>query len=150
MKREVVVDVSVTIAAPPDVVWAELEQVEHHVDWMRDAVAIRFDGERRRGTGTSFACDTKVGPLRLTDHMEVTEWEPGTAMAVRHIGAVSGEGRFVLRASAAGTELTWREALSFPWWLGAGVGARVARPILAALWRGNLQGLRERIVRPQP
>ena len=43
---------------------------------MADAVAIRFETEQTRGVGTKFLCDTKVGPIRLTDQMEITEWQP--------------------------------------------------------------------------
>ena len=80
------VTVSVDITAAPDVVWAAVEAVERHVDWMADAVAIRFETEQERGVGTTFLCDTKIGPIRLTDRMEITRWEPGVAMGVRHSG----------------------------------------------------------------
>ena len=47
-------------------------------------------GRRRRtgdvdpggGVGTAFDCDTKVGPLRLTDKMTITRWDPAEAMGV--------------------------------------------------------------------
>ena len=78
------VTVSIDITAPPDTVWATLEPVERHVDWMADAVAIHFESEQERGVGTTFLCDTKIGPLTLTDRMEITRWEPGAAMGVRH------------------------------------------------------------------
>ena len=52
--------------------------------------------------GTSFECDTRVGPLRLTDRMTVVEWDEPRAMAVRHTGLVSGTGRFLLEAEAQG------------------------------------------------
>src|SRR5262245_10359132 len=114
---------------------------------MADAAAIRFTGERRTGVGTTFECETRVGPLRTTDVMEVTEWREGEALGVRHRGVVTGTGRFVVGPSPggdastarAGTRLTWDEDLSFPWWLGGRVGAFVARPVLRAVWRGNLR-----------
>ena len=46
--------------------------------------------------GGVLECDTVVGPVRLTDHMAITEWVPGEAMGVRHTGLVTGEGRFTL------------------------------------------------------
>ena len=51
---------------------------------MADAEVIRFLTEQTAGVGTRFECVTKVGPIRLTDEMEITEWEPGRAMGVRH------------------------------------------------------------------
>ena len=144
--------VSVDLDAPPLRVWEVVEPIERHVDWMRDAVAIRFDGEQRRGVGTTFACDTKVGPLRLVDRMEITEWEPPSSMGVRHRGVVTGSGRFTLTPLDLGrrTRFTWREDLTFPWWLGGRVGEVLGgRVVMRAIWRRNLREL-ERLVSPTP
>jgi hypothetical protein len=109
---------------------------------MADAAAIRFTGDRRAGVGTTFECETRIGPLRTTDLMEVTEWRERRAMGVRHVGLFTGTGRFLLRRSPRGrTRLTWDEDLRFPWWLGGPVGAVVAAPVLRAVWRGNLRRL---------
>ena len=61
-----------------------------------DATAIRFETDQTRGIGTRFVCDTKVGPITLQDHMEITEWEPQRRMGVRHTGVVTGTGSFEL------------------------------------------------------
>jgi hypothetical protein len=135
----VTVRVSMQVPEARDGVWAVLERLEDHVEWMQDVTAIRFCGAQRRGVGTTFECDTKIGPIRLTDTMEVTEWEEGTSIGVHHRGAVSGRGRFELTdAPGPATVVEWEEQLSFPWWLGASIGARVAKPVFGALWRGNL------------
>ena len=88
--------VETTIDASPEAVWAHLEDVASHVEWMADAVAIEFLTDRRQGTGTRFACLTQVWVFRTTDIMEITEWSPPRVMGVRHAGAVSGDGRFEL------------------------------------------------------
>ena len=88
----VTVRVSETISAERHLVWSELARIEDHVEWMMDATAIRFLGATRSGVGTRFECDTKVGPIRLTDVMEITEWEDAEAIGVRHLGVVSGCG----------------------------------------------------------
>jgi len=140
------VAVSIAVGVPRPTVWAELERIEDHVEWMRDAAAIRFVGDRRRGVGTTFECDTRVGPIRLTDVMEITDWEPGSRMAVTHRGLVAGSGHFYLEdGPGTATTIRWEERLRFPWWLGRTIGAWVARPVLAALWRGNLRRLRTRV-----
>jgi hypothetical protein len=140
------VRVSTTVPADRGQVWAELERIEDHVEWMLDATAIRFVGDGRAGVGTRFECDTRFGPLRLTDLMEITEWEPRVAMGVRHRGAVDGEGRFSLSdAPEAATVIDWEEELSFPWWFGAGLGELFARPLFAAVWKGNLRRLAQRV-----
>jgi hypothetical protein len=135
--------VGITIDASTDDTWRIVEPIEHHVDWMADADTIRFTGKQTRGVGTTFDCRTKVGPVRLTDRMTITEWEPGRLMGIEHRGVVTGRGRFVLRRRRGGrTRFTWNERLRFPWWLGGEVGARLAKPVLRAIWRRNLRRLK--------
>lgn len=143
--------VRTTLDAPPEQVWADLANLGGHVDWMQDAVAIRFLGDRSSGVGTRFECDTKVGPFRMTDVMEVTRWDPGRAMGVRHTGLVTGTGTFTLRRARGGrTRFTWSERLRFPLRLGGPVGAVVAKPIFRRIWRRNLRNLEARFERREP
>jgi len=137
--------VSVDIAAPVQKVWDVVEPVERHIDWMADAVAIRFQTEQTRGTGTTFFCDTKVGPIKLVDVMTITAWEPGKVMGVKHTGVVTGTGEFTLEAiDDAHTRFTWTESLTFPWWLGGPIGAFVGGQIvMKAIWRRNLRELKK-------
>lgn len=140
------IEVTTTIAAPPAGVWAVLEDVADHVTWMHDAEAIRFCTDQRAGVGTTFDCDTRIGPVRLVDRMTITEWSPERAMGVRHHGVVTGTGRFTLVAlTGERTRFAWREQLTFPWWMGGVVGAEVGAPILRAVWARNLAGLRARV-----
>jgi hypothetical protein len=137
--------VSIDIAAPVQKVWDVVEPVERHIDWMADAVAIRFQTEQTRGTGTTFFCDTKVGPIKLVDVMTITAWEPGKVMGVKHTGVVTGTGEFTLDAiDASNTRFTWTEKLTFPWWLGGPVGAFVGgKIVMKAIWRRNLRELKK-------
>jgi carbon monoxide dehydrogenase subunit G len=140
--------VRTTVDAPPAQVWVALSDLASHVEWMHDAVAIRFLTERTYGVGARFECDTKVGPIRLTDVMEITEWSPGRAMGVRHEGLVTGTGRFRLQGARGGrTRLSWVEDLRFPAWMGGPVGAWTARPVLRRIWRRNLRDLAARCSR---
>ena len=138
--------VSVQIDAPVEKVWAVVEPIERHVDWMADAVAIRFTGSQTRGTGTTFECDTKVGPITLVDEMTITSWEPMREMGVRHSGVVTGTGVFTLAPSGTGTRFTWEEDLVFPWWLGGPIGAFVGGKIVMRLiWKRNLRKLKSQV-----
>lgn len=140
--------VSTVIDASPSTVWSAIDDVATHVQWMEDAVAIRFRGDRRAGRGTVFECDTKVGPLSLTDVMEITSWKPGRRMGVRHVGVVTGSGEFTLRPVRGGrTRFTWRERLVFPWWLGGPFGAVIGGEVLRLVWRRNLRNLKGRVER---
>jgi len=144
------ITVSTVIEASPQEVWDAVEDLTSHVTWMADAEAIRVTSAQSSGVGTTFDCDTRVGPLRLTDRMEITRWEPGRAMGVRHVGLVTGEGAFTL--SPAGrrlwrrrraTRFQWQERLVFPWWMGGPVGGLLGAAVLRWVWRGNLRRLKQ-------
>ena len=139
------IKVSIILNASRRQVWADVRHIPSHVEWMQDAAEIRFVTRRRAGVGTAFDCRTRVGPISLTDRMEITEWEDRRRMGVRHTGMVTGDGRFTLRRASGGrTRFTWEERLRFPWWLGGPVGAVVGAPVLRLIWRKNLRNLAAR------
>jgi hypothetical protein len=133
---------AVLIAATPTAVWQVASDLAAQPVWMHDAHAIRFVSPQTSGVGVVMDCDTRIGPIRLTDRMVVTQWVEGREIAIRHQGLVSGTGRFTMDPDRAGTRFTWSEDLRFPWWLGGPVAGAAARPVLAALWRRDLRRLR--------
>jgi hypothetical protein len=141
--------VSTTLPAPPAAVWAEVSDLASHVRWMAEAESLRVTTRPRAGVGTTMEVATRVGPFRLTDVLEVTEWRPRRAIGVRHVGIVGGTGRFTLRRRwlrPGSTRFTWEEQLVFPARLGGPVGAALAAPVLRRVWKGNLRRLREHFV----
>jgi hypothetical protein len=139
------VRVEVEIDATPDQTWVHIADVTTHTEWMRDAQAIRLLGEQREGVGTRYECDTKIGPLTLTDVMEIIDWRPGVAMGVRHEGVVTGAGLFTLAPIDLDrrTRFAWTEELRFPWWLAGTVGASIGgHTVLSSIWSGNLRELK--------
>ena len=122
--------------------WEELRHIDRHVNWMMDAESIEFLSDQVEDVGTEFVCHTKVGPFRTKDVLRITQWIAPTTMGVEHRGIVTGEGTFTLSAlSENQTTLVWREELHFPWWGLGGLGARVAKPVLKRIWKGNLRRL---------
>ena len=135
--------VSTTIEAPLEAVWEYVRRIDSHTEWMADAESISFRSSQTEGVGTAFDCCTKVGPIRLTDAMVVTEWNERAAIGVRHTGLVTGEGRFTLAPAGTNrTEFCWAEELDFPWWMGGLLGDVVGARILEWVWRRNLKTLR--------
>lgn len=131
---------------PPRVVWAAIEDLSTHTQWMADAARITFRSSRRSGVGTEAECLTRIGPFSTLDLITVTEWVPGRVMGVEHHGAVTGHGRFTLRRQRRGrTRFCWEERLSFPWRLGGPIGERLSRPLLRRVWRANLARLKARV-----
>lgn len=140
------IEVSIELNATPEQVWQVIEPLERHVDWMADAVAIRFVSDQRRGVGTSFLCDTKVGPIKFADRMEITEWIPEQVIGVSHVGMVAGIGRFTLTPLDSGTRtrFMWSEELTFPWWLGGFLSEILGgKLVMQFIWRRNLHTLKQ-------
>ena len=138
--------VSTQIQASVEEVWAVVENVADHVNWMKDAESITFIGGRRSGVGTQFDCATKVGPIRLNDRIEITEWIPRESIGVIHEGLVKGEGRFSLTTDpGGGTLFMWEETLHFPFWMGGPLRNPVGAKILSSIWEKNLQLLKEQV-----
>ena len=77
--------------------------------------------------------------------MDVVSWEEYEAIGVRHVGIVTGEGRFSIYPTKDGTSFIWAEILTFPWYLGGALTALASKPILRWIWRRNLENLRRRI-----
>lgn len=134
------------IEASREAVWRALADIASHAEWMADAEHIDFIGSRRAGVGTRFDCVTRVGPIRLTDRMEIVEWRRGRCIGVVHSGVVTGAGVFRIRRAGRGRiRVEWSERLRFPWFLGGPVGGLVGGRVLAAIWRGNLRRLAVRV-----
>ena len=138
------IQVSTVVPAAPVAVWEDLRHIGRHVDWMSDAESIRFLTEEAEGVGVRFECITRIGPIRLTDRMEVTEWRKNEVMGIRHRGTVSGSGQFRLTPCPGPqgehhTRFEWTETLRFRWWMGGPLGAAAARPVLKAVWARNLR-----------
>jgi uncharacterized protein YndB with AHSA1/START domain len=137
------------IEAPPEVVWNAISNIQTHVNWMADASKIRITSEQTQGVGTTFDCDTKVGPLRTTDKMQVTEWVPNQILSISHKGLVEGKGSFILEKPSEGRTLfVWEENLDFPIFLGGKITEFIAKPVLKKIWRGNLYKLKQLVEKP--
>ncbi|MEX0865625.1 MAG: SRPBCC family protein [Acidimicrobiia bacterium] len=133
--------VSQRIDAGPERVWEVLADLEHHPSWMLDARSVVITSPMRRGVGTTMEVATRIGPLRAIDVMVVTGWEEGRSIRVAHRGFVTGEGELSVIPEAKSSLVIWAESLRFPWWVGGGVTAWVARPILRRMWAKNLKTL---------
>ena len=109
------IETSIIINKPLDTVWQEVKVMENHVNWMEDAVKIDILSENNSGIDTKMNVLTKVGPIKLTDIITVTEWKEKESIGVIHEGIVTGEGIFYLTSlNESQTEFKWEETLKFP------------------------------------
>lgn len=131
------------ISQPPDRIWAALADLESHSHWMKDAEQVVITSDQSWGVGTTMEVETRVGPFRTNDMMEVVAWEAPTYIEVVHRGLIEGRGRLGVEGQDDDRcgMVTWSETLSFPWWLGGSVASWIASPVLRAIWRGNLKRL---------
>ncbi|MGI9584411.1 MAG: SRPBCC family protein [Acidimicrobiia bacterium] len=137
------IQVSIDIDRPVGDVWDQVSQLEDHARWMGDVESISFPGGQKTGVGTTMHVLTRVGPFTTNDVIVVEEWNAPDSIAVTHRGIVSGSGVFRLESMGATTRFTWSERLSFPWYLGGGITAFAARPVLKHIWRANLRRFAE-------
>ena len=116
----------VVIDAPIDRVWAVLSDIERQPEWMHDMKSVRLLTPPPHGAGTRGEATVRVFGIAVTDPVTVTEWTPPNRFGVRHEGAFTGGGRFVLEPGADGTTtiIRWDETLVAP------VLPRLADPVL--------------------
>lgn len=136
------VRVSRVIDAPASEVWARVADIGGHAHWQVDVRSIQFTSARHHGVGTTYRCDTRLGPIRMAIPMTVTEWSEGKAVAVSYEGALSGGGRItVKRRRRNRTKVTWAARVRLPWWLGGPFGALGSAQLLRVVWHANLKRL---------
>jgi len=128
------------IAAPRDLVWDVLADLDHQGDWMVDVRRLEIVSEHRRGAGTVLHVTSELfGLPLLRDVMEVTHWEPPVRMDVAHRGQFHGTGSFQLDAVANGTIFVWIEEVAPPLGrIGEAVFALAVRPHLTRVFRRSM------------
>ncbi|UVS77111.1 SRPBCC family protein [Actinokineospora sp. UTMC 2448] len=104
----------VDVVAPAAVVWAAVTDWHNQGVWMLGTRVRVTSGDGR--LGSRLAARTAVGPLRFTDRMEITRWEPPVACEVAHVGRlVRGTGGFrVEPRGVSRSTLVWWERLVPP------------------------------------
>jgi len=108
--------VPVDVNVPAEAVWRKVTDWEGQGDWMlATRVEVTGAGDGRRA-GATLTAVTGVGPLGVTDRMEIVEWDPPRRCVVRHLGrVVRGEGVFeVVPLDASRARLLWSELLDLP------------------------------------
>ncbi|MBG0816721.1 SRPBCC family protein [Planomonospora sp. ID82291] len=138
------ISVSCDAAAGPERVFAVLTDWPRHDEWMV-LTRARVTAGDGRSAGSRLAAFTGVGPLGFLDTMEITLWDPPSAVEVRHTGRlVRGTGAFrVLRREGGGSTIVWEEELDLPFGAAGRLGWPLLRPLNEALFRLSLRRLAE-------
>jgi len=133
-RREITV--SVDVDAPVETVWGEVTDWESQGEWML-GTAVKVTRGDGTSVGSELAATTGVGPLGVTDTMEIVGWDPPHRATVRHTGrVVRGSGVFTVleRRTDDGREAStfvWSEQLDLPLGALGALGWPVVKPAFA-------------------
>jgi hypothetical protein len=123
-----------TLPADVEAAWGVLTDWERQAEWMADADRVTLVSAHREGIGARVAVKTRLfGIPMFTETLEVSRWEPPSALDVAHTGPVRGAGRWRLTRRGQETDFLWVEdiRLAIP---GAGeLAARIYAPVMRRL-----------------
>lgn len=109
---------------------------------MKDADSVRVLTSHREGVGVIVAVRTRVlGVPLLTDHLEVTMWEPPRRLVMAHRGLVRGVGEWLLEPAGGGTRFTWMEELHLPVPVLGELALLAYQPFMRRLMRRSLSNV---------
>jgi hypothetical protein len=130
------------LPVPAEEAWRRLLTWEDQIAWIKDAVSVRVLTSNRRGVGVIVAVRTRVlGVPLLTDHLEVTVWDPPRRLVMAHRGLVRGVGEWLLQPAGGGTRFTWTEDLALPLPILGELVLLAYRPSMRRLMRHSLSNL---------
>jgi carbon monoxide dehydrogenase subunit G len=139
--RPLVIESTVDLPAPPDVVWDLITDWERQGDWMLEASDIVVVSPRREGRGVEAEATVRIGGIATRDRIRVDVWDAPRHLGIEHLGWVGGRGDLRLSETRDGTQLDWREELVPPWGLVGGLGIRLFRPLIARTFRRDARQL---------
>jgi len=141
------VSASTELAVPPQEAWRRVLAWEEQVAWMKDAHSIRVLTSHREGVGVVVAVRTRVlGLPLLTDHLEITLWDPPRRLVMAHRGLVRGVGEWLVEPAGRGARFTWTEELGLAVPVLGELALLAYRPLMRRLMRRSLSNL-ERLLR---
>ncbi|HEX7472953.1 MAG TPA: SRPBCC family protein [Candidatus Limnocylindrales bacterium] len=139
-----VITVDVIVDAPVEAVWAAVVDWDRQSEWML-GTTVRGTTAGGVGLGGGLEAVTGLGPLRFTDPMVITEWEPPHRCTVKHTGrVVRGYGIFEVFALPGGrSRFVWSERLDLP----LGVAGRVAWPLVKPAFAAGVRASLNKLAR---
>lgn len=106
----------IQIAAPPDIVWAQLTHPDNIRKWWTSVQRYEYMSEKQAGLGMTFVIEERLGggPLAKVK-FEVTRWSKNEQLAFRMVsgsGVRTYEMAWSLEPTEGGTKFTYVELFS--------------------------------------
>jgi len=138
---------SVTVSAPPGVVWNYLADLDNYLRFMSGITRWDAEGKQTSGLGARRRMLFKVGSAEVGGLIEMVEWDPPNDLAWSSVTGIDQRGR--LRLRAAGTSST-RVELRYAYGVAGGglsgwISERVSGPTISAHLRRSLQQLKRQV-----
>jgi hypothetical protein len=137
-----VMKMAITIDAPIDDVWDFVSDIERQPLWMEEMKAVRLTTPGPVGVGTRGDADVRIFLVGIVDAVEIDVYDPPSRFGIRHVGRYTGGGLITLEAiDRRRTLVRWDERLVPP--LIPHLGQLLQKPIMGAIFQGDLERLRE-------
>lgn len=135
------INLTITIAAPRDTVWAYASDIARQPEWMHEMKRVEMLTPPPVRPGSRGRATVRIFGISTTDDVVITQFDPPSTFAIRHEGTFVGEGLLQFTAiDATSTRIDWMEYLRPP--LFANIGGFVQRPILGGIFRSDLRHLK--------
>ena len=135
------INLTITIAAPRDTVWAYASDIARQPEWMHEMKRVEMLTPPPVRPGSRGRATVRIFGISTTDDVVITQFDPPSTFAIRHEGTFVGEGLLQFtEIDATRTRIDWMEYLRPP--LFANIGGFVQRPILGGIFRSDLGHLK--------
>ena len=126
---------AIEISAPRELVWEFVSDPGHVLHFMSGMTRWEVDGKAERGLGARYRMLMRVRSAEVGGLVEVVEWDEPADIAWTSVTGIDQRGRWRLRATPEGTEVTLRLTYSVP----GGLLGLVADALAAPIVRGHVQ-----------
>ncbi|WP_205697351.1 SRPBCC family protein [Conexibacter sp. SYSU D00693] len=141
------VTASIDVSAPPEAVWAFVDDPTRYLEFMRGVTRWEVVGEQRSGCGTRVRTLLQVGSAEVGGLVEVVEHVPCSELSWVSITGADQRGRWRLRTRRPGrttVELRLAYGVAGSGLLGA-IAERLAAPQIRGHLRRSLQQLKRQV-----
>ncbi|MBC7581887.1 SRPBCC family protein [Aeromicrobium sp.] len=143
---------TITLTFKIDIQATQQTVFEYVSDWERQSGWIPFTtvknlSESVKGQGASLLAVTGFGPLKFSDTMVVTTWQPYDTIVVEHTGRiVLGKGVFSVHPHADDScTFVWQEITPVPFGLIGQAGLFLIKPLMNSMFDRALKKLKSNI-----